>query len=228
MKNKNALVLFAKIPIPNFSKTRLINPFTAEQAAEFYSASLRDVYNTMQDSIEFDLWLGIAPEKFDERIFPLNLSSGKYFFQEGDDLGIRMWKAFQLLFENGYEKIAIIGSDFPHISEETIIQAFNNLNECDCILGPAIDGGYYLIGLNKIYESVFKGIDWSTDKVYQQTLDIAEQNNIKIKNLEKQYDVDTVKEIKQLYFDLQKMDISLKNFPTNVWQFLQTNKNSFL
>ena len=57
--NNNALILFAKTPIPNFSKTRLINPFTAEQAAEFYSASLKDVYNTMQNSQDFYLWFGI-------------------------------------------------------------------------------------------------------------------------------------------------------------------------
>ena len=226
--NKNALILFAKTPIPNFSKTRLINPFSAKQAAEFYSASLEDVYNTMNDSTEFDLWLGIAPEKFNEKIFPLNLKSGYYFFQEGSDLGIRMRKAFQVLFGKGYEKVAIIGSDFPHISEKIIVQTFNNLNKNDCVLGPAADGGYYLIGLKTIFNSIFENIDWSTEKVYQQTLEKAQQNNIKIKNLEIQYDVDTMKEIKQLYIDLQNMDITLRNFPKNVWQFLQKNKNSFL
>jgi len=224
----NALVLFAKTPIPNFSKTRLINPFTAEQASEFYSASLKDVYNTMYDSSEFDLKLAIAPEKFDKKIFPVTLNSGEYFFQEGDDLGIRMRKAFHLMFGEGYEKVAIIGSDYPHISDESIIQSFNNLNESDCVLGPAVDGGYYSIALKDIIESIFEDIDWSTDKVYQQTLEKARQNNIKIKNLETQYDVDSVTEIKNLYVDLQRMDTSLKNFPTNVWQFLQTNKNSFL
>jgi len=224
----NALVLFAKTPIPNFSKTRLINPFTAEQASEFYSASLKDVYNTMYDSSEFDLKLAIAPEKFDKKIFPVTLNSGEYFFQEGDDLGIRMRKAFQFIIGKGYEKVAIIGSDYPHISDESIIQAFNNLNESDCVVGPAVDGGYYLIALKDIIESIFEDIDWSTDKVYQQTFEKARQNNIKIKNLEIQYDVDSVIEIKKIYIDLQKMDTSLKNFPTNVWQFLQTNKNSFL
>ena len=225
---KNALILFAKTPIPNFSKTRLINPFTAEQAAGFYSASLIDVYNTMQDSTEFDLHLAIAPEKFDEKLFPLALKSGKYFFQEDGDLGMRMRKAFQLMFGNSYEKVIIIGSDFPHISDNTIKTAFNNLNNNDCVLGPAIDGGYYLIGLNEINESIFEDIDWSTEKVYQQTLVKAEQNNIKIKNLEKQYDVDSVTEIKILYIDLQEMDSSLINFPKNVWQFLQKYKNIFL
>jgi len=225
---KNALILFAKTPIPNFCKTRLINPFTAEQASEFYSASLEDVYNTVQDSSEFDLKLAIAPEKFDKKLFPLKLESGKYFFQDGEDLGIRMRKAFQLVFKEGYKKIVIIGSDFPNISERIILTAFKYLKNYNCVIGPAVDGGYYLIGLNEINESIFKDIDWSTNKVYQQTLEKSRQNNIKIKNLETQYDVDTMKEIKQLYFDLQKMDSSLRNFPANVWQFLQTTKNSFL
>ena len=224
----NALILFAKTPIPNFSKTRLINPFTAEQSAEFYSASLMDVYDTMQDSSEFDLWFGIAPENFDKKLFPLKLESENYFFQEGEDLGKRMLNAFQILFDKGYKKVVIIGSDFPHISDKTIEIAFNNLTNCDCVIGPAIDGGYYLIGLNKIKESIFKNIDWSTEKVYQQTLEKARQNNIKIKNLEKQYDVDSVTEIRKLYVDLQEMDSSLKKFPKNVWQFLQKYKNIFL
>ena len=87
---------------------------------------------------------------------------------------------------------------------------------------------WYLIGLNNITKSIFEGIDWSTEKVYQQTMEKAAQNNIKIKNLEKQYDVDSVTEIKKLYVDLQEMDSSLKNFPKNVWQFLQKYKNIFL
>ena len=226
--NNNALILFAKTPIANFSKTRLINPFTAEQAAEFYSASLKDVYNTMQDSIEFDLWIAIAPENFDEILFPLNLKPEKYFFQEGADLGERMSNAFKTLFDKSYKKISIIGSDFPQISVEAIKQTFNFLDTVECVLGPTLDGGYYLIGLNQHKESIFKDIEWSTEKVFQQTLQKAKLNNISVECLREQYDVDTVKEVKQLYLDLQKMDTSLINFPANVWQFLQTNKNIYL
>jgi rSAM/selenodomain-associated transferase 1 len=224
----NALIIFAKTPLPNFSKTRLIDPFTPEQAAEFYSCSLEDVSDTMQESSDFDLWLGIAPEKFKEELFPLKIRSENYFFQEGEDLGIRMLNAFKVLFEKGYKKTAIIGSDFPHISVKTIEQTFDFLNYFDCVLGPTVDGGYYLIGLNKLNESIFKDINWSTEKVYQQTLDKGKVNNISITNLDKQYDVDTISEIRKLYFDLKKMDISLKFFPANVWQFLQKYKNIFL
>jgi uncharacterized protein len=224
----NALIIFAKTPIPNFSKTRLINPFSAEQAVEFYSASLLDVYNTMQGSSEFDLWLGIAPENYDEKFFPLKIESEKYFFQDGEDLGIKMFNAFKTLFDEGYKKVSIIGSDFPNISVEIINQSFHNLKHYDCVLGPTFDGGYYLIGLNNQVESLFKDIDWSTERVYQQTLEKAKNNNISIANLEKHYDVDTVKEVKQLYWDLKEMDTTLKFFPSNVWHFLQKVKNIFL
>jgi len=226
--NKNALIIFAKTPIPNFSKTRLINPFTLKQAAEFYSASLKDIFNTMHNTSDFNLWIAIAPENFDKNLFPLNIDSINYFFQTGDDLGIRMLNAFDELFEQGYKKTAIIGSDFPHISIEVIKQTFNKLDRYDCVLGPAVDGGYYLIGLKKCYESIFKDIDWSTEKVFQQTTDKAQQNNISVKNLKVGYDVDTVNEVKQLYLDLKEMDSSLINFPVNVWQFLQTHKNIYL
>ena len=225
---KNALILFAKTPIPNFSKTRLINPFTAEQAAEFYSASLKDIFNTMHRSSNFDLWIAIAPENFDKNLFPLNTDSINNFFQTGDDLGIRMLNAFDELFKKGYKKIAIIGSDFPHIPVDAIKQTFNDLDSYELVIGPAIDGGYYLIGSKKLYESIFKDINWSTEKVYQQTIDKAKQNNISVKNLQEEYDVDTVNEVIQLYLDLKEMDSSLINFPVNVWQFLQTHKNIFL
>lgn len=225
---KNALILFAKTPIPKFSKTRLINPFTAEQAADFYSASMKDVFNTLQNSSDFDLWIAVAPEKFDKNLFPFSIDSINYFFQKGNDLGLRMLNAFEELFKQDYKKIIIIGSDFPHISIEVIQQAYNHLNRYDCVLGPAIDGGYYLIGLQKIHRSIFKDIKWSTEKVFQQTIDKAKQNNISIKNLKIGYDVDTVDEIKKLYLDLNEMDSSLINFPVNVWQFLQINKNIFL
>ena len=226
--NKNALILFVKTPIPGFSKTRLSKAISAEKAAEFYSASLKDVYHTMQDGSQFDLFVAIAPEKYNKKNFPLTLKSGTYFFQEGEDLGIRMRKAIQFVFGKGYEKAAIIGSDFPNISENIIQTAFVNLNNYDCVLGPAEDGGYYLIALNKLIDTIFEGIDWSTAKVYNQTHEKAEKNNIIIKDLKMHYDVDTVKEIKQLYVDLDKMEPSLKNFPLNVWQFLQKNKNTFL
>jgi rSAM/selenodomain-associated transferase 1 len=225
---KNALILFAKTPLPGYSKTRLINPFSAEQAAGFYAASLKDVFNTIKESIHFDILLFIAPENFDKKQFPLPLQPGKYFFQQGVDLGIRMRKAFQFIFGKGYEKAAIIGSDFPHISESIILTAFINLKKYDCVLGPAKDGGYYLIGLRELHKSIFEDISWSTGKVYKQTVEKAEKNNISIKNLEMYYDVDTVEEMKQLYIDINGMDASLINFPSNVWQFLQKNKNTFL
>lgn len=225
MKQNSALIIFTKTPVPNYSKTRLINPLTAEQAAEFYSNCIIDIYHTMRKDMNFDLWLGISPEKFDATIFPINLKNSHYFIQQGTNLGERMMNSFNLLLNKSYEKIALIGSDIPNISTNLIAEAFNKLDYCDCVLGPCEDGGYYIIALKENLVPLFENIDWSTEKVYTQTVKQAEKNSIKIDTLVTHYDVDTIVELKRLYHDLKVMDQSKPEFPFNVWNFMKNDMN---
>jgi hypothetical protein len=228
MDKKAALIIFAKTPTPNFAKTRLISLFTAEQAAEFYSNCVKDITNTMIAGTSFETWFGVAPEKYEPIRFPIDLNKYSHFFQTGKDLGERMKNAFNLLFESSFQKVAIIGSDFPHISFELIEEAFAKLDDSDCVLGPTEDGGYYLIAIKKTYNVLFQRIDWSTSKVYEQTKSQAKKYGITIDNLDIHYDVDTIIELKKLYSDLKNSDQRQKNFPLNVWYFLLNYKDILL
>ncbi|MFC2088347.1 TIGR04282 family arsenosugar biosynthesis glycosyltransferase [Calditrichota bacterium] len=226
MTEKAALIIFAKSPMPNYAKTRLIDPLSAAQAAEFYANCIKDISLIMKDETVFDFWFGIAPEKFDTKIWPIDLKNYRHFFQKGANLGERMVNAFNLLFDKSYKKVAIIGSDFPHISPKLINEAFAKLDHCDCVLGPSKDGGYYLIALKKKCNPLFKNINWSTNKVYSQTFNQAKKNGIKIYTLDTHYDVDTIVELKRLYHDLKIMDQSKPEFPFNVWNFIKNDLNT--
>ncbi|MEJ7741044.1 MAG: TIGR04282 family arsenosugar biosynthesis glycosyltransferase [Chitinophagaceae bacterium] len=97
--------------------------------------------------------------------------------QQPGDLGARMQHAFTMLFEE-HEKVVIVGSDCMELTSVIINQAFEVLTSTDVVLGPALDGGYYLVGMKKLHPVLFKDIPWSTDKVLVQTLQICNEQRL--------------------------------------------------
>ena len=126
--------------------------------------------------------------------------------QHGDDLGQRMNKAFADKFQQGYSSIVMIGTDCPEISKEDIVNAFSELKFKNLVLGPARDGGYYLIGLSSPEEELFTGIEWSTSSVFQKTIDIAQKLQLTVGILPKKQDIDTSD-------DLKSCDFGKEHFP---------------
>ena len=104
-----------------------------------------------------------------------------------------MKNAFQNGFEAGYEKVMIIGSDLYDLSSENIELAFNELDNNDVVIGPAEDGGYYLLGMNSLQEKVFENKDWGTETVRKDTL--ANLNDKKVKLLSIKNDIDVYEDI---------------------------------
>ena len=98
--------------------------------------------------------------------------------QEGSDLGSRMHFAFQWAFNKGYESVLIIGSDLWSLKQKDIDISFKLLLTHDVVIGPAKDGGYYLLGLKQLRENIFKGMPWSTDQVLSKTLNALEGNDV--------------------------------------------------
>ena len=117
----------------------------------------------------------------------------KKFVQSEGDIGVRMKNAFENAFEAGYKRVVLIGSDIPDITEEIINDAFCKLSENTSVIGPSEDGGYYLVGLTEMNESIFEGIDWSTEKVLNQTLSKLSDYAL-VKELN---DIDTVDDLKK-------------------------------
>ena len=142
-----------------------------------------------------------------------------------------MQSAFEQKFIDGYEKIILIGSDIPHITNEIIQTSFDKLDSNDCVLGPSEDGGYYLIGFNKSTFSpeVFRNIDWSTDKVLEQTS--QKLNTKSIYFHQELNDIDNLDDLKDFYknyhvgyFENSNTVQFLKDNPT--WKNLMSSSSA--
>lgn len=169
-----ALIIFIKNPAEGMVKTRLAATLGDKAALGIYkkllaytkvvtSAVYADKYIYYSSHIE-------ANDEWNEADFVKEL-------QTGNDLGERMCNAFAGLFNKGYGQVAIIGSDCPDITADLIQQAFLELDQSDIVIGPATDGGYYLLALNKMYPAIFENITWSTNHVLEQTLAICKSIN---------------------------------------------------
>ena len=157
-----------KIYIFLLKRTRDIAVKVAADKAVYYSVKIR----------ENDIW--------DASIFQKHQ-------QVGEDLGIRMLHAFKNGFKAGYEKVMIIGSDLYDLTAETIENAFIALENNEVVIGPAEDGGYYLLGMNSLEEKVFKNKDWGTETVRKDTLEDLKDKKVFL--LGELNDVDVFKDI---------------------------------
>jgi len=159
------LLVFAREPVPGQVKTRLIPAVGAEQATQIYQRLLRhalDAASRMEDG-DVQLWC----DTLDGGLHCLSLSDEFHFpllQQSGADLGERMSVAIDQALRT-HECVVIIGSDCPGYSQEYIQQAFNALSNHDVVLGPADDGGYVLIGMNRPQPELFLAMPWGTDQV---------------------------------------------------------------
>ncbi len=164
--NKDALIILIRNPHLGSVKTRLAAEIGDKGALKVYTALL-DYTRLIASEIQSSRLLFYSnfiddKDSWDNRIFTK-------FLQEGNSFGARMCRAFKLAF-NDHEKAVIIGSDCEELTPEIIREAFNRLSEFDVILGPAKDGGYYLMGLKKIYPELFTNKKWSTSSVLKDTL----------------------------------------------------------
>ena len=189
---KKHLIIFTRYPQPGKTKTRLIPALGVEGAT-----------NLQRQMTEFTL---SKVKKFQESAaisFEIRFTGGNlqlmqnwlgtelnYLLQGEGDLGKRMENSFLSAFNKGAQEVVIIGIDCPDISAEVLAQAFEKIHNCDLLLGPAVDGGYYLIGLKRAIGELFINIDWGTSKVLQQTVDIAQQLNLSVGYLATLADVD--------------------------------------
>ncbi len=192
------LVVFAKPPRPGLVKTRLAAGIGPEAAALLYAAFLEDTLDAVGRLPEMTRSVAWQP-RGDTLPVPAGWRSGS---QRGDDLGERMGAAFDAAFREGATAVVLIGSDSPTMPNERVTDAFERLGGVDCVLGPAEDGGYYLVGLSSPAGAIFRGVEWSTDGVLRQTLEKARGAGIGVELLEPWYDVDTVEDLARLRAEL--------------------------
>ncbi len=195
---ENALIIFVKNLIKGHVKTRLAKTLGDDVALNIYKQLLKNTHDKIQtlkidkivfysNFIEDDIWQN---DLFQKKV------------QEGNDLGERMKNAFKSLaveqagsFTAGYKKAIIIGTDCPGINKNILEDAFLKLNNSDIVIGPAADGGYYLLGIKKVHSFLFHNIEWSTNSVFQQTIDLCNRNNLSYFLLPELSDIDDEKDL---------------------------------
>ena len=185
---KPLLIIFYRNPKMGKVKTRLAATVGNDRALEiFRKLSLHT--RTITENLAYDKIVFYTDSIDLMDIWPNAIYLKA--LQEGDDLGERMENAFAGGFESGYDSICIIGTDCYELTGDIIHEAFHALRSSDAVIGPARDGGYYLLGMNKPCPDIFTNKRWSTDTVFQDTVSVFELLRLQFVKLRELSDVDT-------------------------------------
>ena len=205
-----ALVIFAKAPIPGEVKTRLCPPLTPDEAATLHGSFVLDMLEQTKRAVvtlqlRCDRYLACAPSS-DLVFFKImeERQGVRLLDQVGEDLGQRMHHTFIDLFAKGYKQVILVGTDVPTLPPSVYQEAFAILSRSDVVLGPALDGGYYLIGLTQPAEQLFAGMPWSTDRVHAVTQQQAKALGLSIGLTIVWRDVDTITDLQALITECQE------------------------
>jgi len=189
--SKNLLLIFTRNPVLGKCKTRLAAKVGDETALNIYKFLL-------QHTVDFTKDLEAAKQVYySEEIWEDDIWDATYFdkrLQSGEDLGARMANAFQAGFSSGFEKIIVIGSDMFDLNKADIKSAFSELRHNDYVIGPASDGGYYLLGMTTFNLELFQNKLWGKSSVFEATLKDLE--NEKLSLLDERNDIDLYEDIK--------------------------------
>ncbi|MDB4241954.1 TIGR04282 family arsenosugar biosynthesis glycosyltransferase [Polaribacter sp.] len=190
--SKNLLLIFTRNPELGKVKTRLAKTIGAEKALAIYKFLLAHT-KKVTENIACDKAVYYSVKVREDDLWNGEIYQKKQ--QLGEDLGIRMQNAFQDAFTNGYEKVLIVGSDLIDLSEEIIEKGFLQLASNDVVIGPAEDGGYYLLGMKSVHPNVFKNKNWGTSTVREETLNDLKDKKVHLLN--ELNDADVLDDIKE-------------------------------
>lgn len=185
----NVLIIFVKYPQAGFVKTRLAKEIGKKNASELYRLFVETILSRIKDK-NFTRVIFYSPISKRNEIRRWLGEDLVLYPQKGKDLGERLSGAFRLAFRNGAKRVVVIGTDSPALNKKLILDAFENLKDTECVLGPAFDGGYCLVGLSSFYKEIFQYIDWGSDNVFKQTLKAIKKLRVRFILLEKALDID--------------------------------------
>jgi rSAM/selenodomain-associated transferase 1 len=210
---RNALILMAKAPEPGQVKTRLAPPLSFEEAAELARVLLIDQLGNLKQLTDTELFVAFTPRtsaSFFENMVPAAFSC---FPQRGNSLGERMSYAFETVFGGGFRNILLIGSDLPPVPYDIFHRAYMALERGDreVVLGPSSDGGYYLVGMNRLIAGIFEGIIWGGNDVLARTREKLEQLKRRYELLPQWTDVDTCEDLRRLLLFDASIQSAMKN-----------------
>lgn len=188
--HKNLIITFTRNPEFGKVKSRLAKDIGEASALEVYKLLLEHTKNVLL-RLDCDKAVYYSVKIRENDIWDSEIFSKHQ--QSGNDLGERMQNAFKNGFEKGYKNIIIVGSDLYDLNAEIINTAFKKLESHDNVIGPALDGGYYLLGMKTLHPSVFKINNWGTQTVYKQTISKLNTNSVYV--LDTLNDIDYVEDL---------------------------------
>ena len=198
--NKDCVSVFVKCPIVGEVKTRLAKEAGHRVATDLYRNFIIDILGGLR-GLDVGLRVFFDPPN---ALGALERLIGDQYFcvpQMGDDLGQRIKNAFSETFDEGIERVIVIGSDSPDLPIDFLEQAFVVLGEYDAVIGPAADGGYYLMGFTRegFCPEAFEGVDWNSGRVFQQTFNILKRYKRDVYRLPMWHDVDNMADLELLF-----------------------------
>ena len=206
---RNTVITFCKYPVEGKVKTRIAKTIGNEFAVKLYKMFAEHTFGVLSKTDSIAPYIFFTEkddrgkiEKWTRAEFPLEL-------QSGNDLGERMYNAFNKAIERGSVNTIIIGTDIPDISSVIIKRALKALENSDVVIGPSNDGGYYLLGMKKLYKDLFIGIEWSRNSVLRNTIEKLNNLNLSYSMLPELIDIDTEEDLKMWLTD----DIGTKTTP---------------
>jgi len=191
LQSENLIITFTRNPELGKVKSRLAKSIGEQAALEVYIKLLEHTEHVLRQ-IDCDKAVYYSVKVREHDIWDATIF--KKHQQHGDHLGARMEQAFKNGFEAGYKNIVIVGSDLYDLKPKHINDAFKALENNNYVVGPAQDGGYYLLGMKALHPTVFKINDWGTNTVYKQTIEQLNTNSLYV--LEVLNDIDYVEDLK--------------------------------
>lgn len=194
-RKTDSVIIFLRYPRNGQVKTRLAKTTSSEFATSFYKSCAENLVSITKKISSINRFVFFSNKSEEKEI--KSWLGGKLFYahQEGNDLGSRMKNAFEKVLSTGSQKVIIIGTDIPDLSKELICSAFNSLDTNDVVIGPSEDGGYYLLGIKKMYAKLFEGIEYSTSSVLSETLARVKDLNLTYRLLPVLPDIDTEEDL---------------------------------
>ncbi|MBN2530478.1 MAG: TIGR04282 family arsenosugar biosynthesis glycosyltransferase [Deltaproteobacteria bacterium] len=198
----NRIILFCKVPVAGRVKTRLIPAMGADAAADLQFRLLKRVCAELTQVLVGDMGRTVQVELRVDGAPPAEMQAlvGHPFrcIPQGDGhLGHRMYRAVADAFADGVSRVVLIGADVPELSDGLILASLSALHHSDVVIGPAEDGGYYLLGMKSPQPSLFEEINWGSDTVFQETLHRIESASLTVHVLPTLYDLDRPEDVER-------------------------------
>ena len=199
MAYKKCMLLFIKFPEKGMVKSRLAKDSDEDSALSLYGNFVLDLLKTLKTG-RYGLKLCFYPPDALDKVSAWLGKRYSYMPQKGEDLGERMKNAFRETFLEGFAKVLLIGSDVPDLTRSIISEAYE-FDDYDAVIGPSLDGGYYLIGFKHetFSPEIFEGMQWGTDRVFRDTMDVFRKKKYRVHILPEKRDIDRLDDLRAFF-----------------------------